>query len=153
MLVTLHSPELNHEIWPQNVKLMVNQNNTSTISMHWQRDIHKPQCMLSFLPTLLPWSHSLLMQIPTRRTFGFTLLVQIMKYNILSFSLMEFAAPAYCENETISVQRWAPAVHIWNNPPAPLESGSIQGTQPCFNWPMSKQLTSRIMHHFLRLSK
>lgn len=53
----------------------------------------------------------------------------------------------------ISAQRRAQAAHIWNNPPAPLESGSIRGTQTCFSWPVSKQLTSRIMHHFLWLSR
>lgn len=44
MLITLYSLELNHEIQLQNVKLMVNQNSTSTISMHWQllQDIRKP---------------------------------------------------------------------------------------------------------------
>ena len=112
--------------------------------------------MLSFLPTRLPRSRSLLMQIPTRRTLGFyspgadheigCLLIQF-------DGARRFGLPGEITPQPISVQRWALAVHIWNNPPAPLESGSIQGTQPCFSWPVSKQLTSRIMHHFLWLSK
>lgn len=111
------------------------------------------QCMLSFLPTLLPRSCSLLMQIPTRRTLGFILSVQIMKEDISSFGLMELARLCEIVLWPIFAETWALVVHIWKNPPAHLESGSVQCVQPCFNWPVPKQLTNRIMHHFLWLSK
>lgn len=109
-----------------------------------------------FLPTPLPCSRSLLMQIPTRKTLGFILSVQIMKQDVSSCGLMEparFGLPSVIVPWPASVQRWAQAVHIWSNPPAPLERGSIQGTQPSLPWAVLKQLTSRIMHHFIWLSK
>lgn len=97
------------------------------------------------LPARLPRSHSLLMRNPTRRrTFGCT--DHEVRRSLIRFEEGLAARP-------FSARGWAQAEHIWNNPPAPLESGSIRGTQPRFTWPLSKRLTSGIMHHFLWLSE
>lgn len=95
------------------------------------------------LPARLPCSHSLLMRNPTRRrTFGCT-------DHEVRRSLIRFEEGLAAR--LFWARGWAQAEYIWNNPPAPLESGSIRGTQPRFSWPLSKQLTSGIMHHFLWL--
>lgn len=92
------------------------------------------------LPTLFPHSYSLLMQIPTRRTIGFILLVQIMK-KVSSFCLMELAALAsplryclgqcLCKDELRLYTSGIIQLHLWRA--VQFRAHSHVSADPCQN--------------------
>lgn len=96
---------------------------------------------------LLPCSISLLMQIPAWTTFG-PADHRVMCKSLLLQLTVKVPQPLF-------IKKWALAVHIWNNPPAPLESSSVRSTQPCLCWPCqnSLQAGSCIIFFEFHLSK
>lgn len=87
---------------------------------------------------LIPRSHGLLKRNPRRGTFG--------SAGVGSFGSKAPRPISARRDEQLRLNT-SGIIHL-----RPRECASIQGTQPRFSWPLSKQLTSRIMHHLLCLS-
>lgn len=151
---TLHSLEPSHKIHLQNVKLLVSQNGTSSISVHWWflHDITILIAHAELSAHTAPTFLQLVNADPNEESYSLSADYEIGCKLIRFDGACCFGLWSEILPRSVSVQIWTLALYIWNNPPASVWSGSFQGMQLCFSWPMSKRLTGRDMHNFLQLS-